>query len=55
MEEILLTKLSISNNNITDEIASDFADVISHNIYLQEFNLSRNNLQTIGAIKIDLI
>ena len=49
---VTLTKLSISNNNITDEAADDIATAISCNIHLQELNLSHNDLQASGAIKI---
>ena len=47
-----LTKLFINDNNITDEAANDIAAAISCNAKLQEFNLSRNNLQKTGIIKI---
>ena len=45
-------KLCISSNNITDEAADDIAAAISCNIHLQQLNLSDNNLQTSGIIKI---
>ena len=47
-----LTKFSISNNRITDKVASDISAVISNNIHLQEINLGYNNLQASGIIKI---
>ena len=47
-----LKKFSISNNRITDKVASDISAVISHNIHLQEVNLGYNNLQASGIIKI---
>ena len=49
---VTLTKLSISNNNITVEAAGDIAAVISNTYHLQELNLGNNNLQTSGIIKI---
>ena len=49
---VTLTKLSISNNNITDEAADDIAAALFCNIHLQELNLSHNDLQASGAIKI---
>ena len=47
-----LTKLYINNNKITYEIADDIADVILCNSYLQELDISVNNLQVLGIIKI---
>ena len=49
---LTLTKLSICDNNITDDAVGDIATVISHNIHLQELNLGNNHLQTSGAIKV---
>ena len=45
-------KFYISNNKITDIAARDIATAISRNTQLQEFNISDNDLQTIGTIKI---
>ena len=45
-------KLYISDSNITDEAANDIAAVIYSNTQLQEFDVSRNYLQSTGAIKI---
>ena len=47
-----LRKLYISNNSITDKVTDNIAAVISHNKNLQEFDISGNNLQTAGVIKI---
>ena len=47
-----LTKLYISNNNITTESADSIAAVIFHSSKLQEFDVGKNNLQSTGAIKI---
>ena len=47
-----LTKLCINHNNINTEAADDIAAVISCNIYIQELNLSSNNLQASGIVKI---
>ena len=53
LQKILsLTKLYINNSNITHEAADDIATVISCNAKLQEFNLSGNNLQKAGVIKV---
>ena len=49
---LTLTKLSICDNNITDEAVGDIATVISHIIHLQELNLGNNSLQASGAIKV---
>ena len=40
-----LTKLCIANNNIGDEAADDIAAAVSCNIYLQEFDIGRNDLR----------
>ena len=47
-----LNKLNISHNSITDQGADDIAMFISQNSELQELDLSHNNLQAAGAIKI---
>ena len=47
-----LTKLYINHNNITHEAADDIAAVIFSSVKLQEFDVSGNNLQMTGAIKI---
>ena len=48
----MLTKLCITNISICDKAADDIADVVSCNIYLQELNIGRNNLQALGATRI---
>ena len=47
-----LKVIYISNCNITDEAVDDIAAVIYSNTQLQEFDFSKNNLQSTGAIKI---
>ena len=47
-----LTKLYINHNNITDEAADDIAAAVSCNTQLEVLDVSGNNLQAIGAIKI---
>ena len=47
-----LRKLYISNNYITDEVADDIAAVISRNTDMELLDISGNNLQAKGAIKI---
>ena len=47
-----LTMLCISYSNITYEAVDDIAAVISRNLNLQEFDISGNNLQTAGIIKV---
>ena len=47
-----LKVIYISNCNITDETVDDIAAVIYSNTQLQEFDVSKNNLQSTGAIKI---
>ena len=47
-----LIKLYIDDNNITYKAADDIAAAISCNHYLQEFNIGRNHLGSVGAIKI---
>ena len=49
---VTLTKLCICNNSITSEIANYIVVAISRNTKLQEFDISNNNLQTTGTIKI---
>ena len=48
----MLTKLCIRNNNITEEAADDIAAPISNNTNLQEFDIGRKTLETVGDIKI---
>ena len=47
-----LKKLYINDNMITDEAAEDIAVVLSQNTKLEELDVSGNNLQTAGVIKI---
>ena len=47
-----LTKLYISNNSFTDEVTQYIAAVINSNTELREFDVSKNNLQSIGIIEI---
>ena len=47
-----INKLYVINNNITEEVADDFAAALAFNTQLQELDISRNNLQTQGTIKI---
>ena len=47
-----LTKLYISNSNVTNEAVDGLAAVINKNVKLQELDVSKNNLQSKGAIKI---
>ena len=47
-----LKKLCINGNMITDEAADDIAVVLSQSTKLQELDISCNNLQTTGIIKI---
>ena len=47
-----LNKLNISHNCITDQGADDIAMFISQNTELQELDLSHNNLQIGGIVKI---
>ena len=44
--------IEITNFDITDEIASDLANVLHHNTQLQELHMNGNNLQAVNAIKI---
>ena len=46
-----LTLLSFSNNRISEAAADDIANVLAHNVKLQELS-PRNNLQALGAMKI---
>ncbi|XP_065913984.1 protein NLRC5-like isoform X2 [Dysidea avara] len=41
-----LTTLDLSNNNLSEEVAKDLADVIESNTHLNELILSDNNLQS---------
>ena len=47
-----LKKLYINDNMITDEATEDIAVVLSQNTKLEELDVSCNNLQTTGVIKI---
>ena len=47
-----LTKLYINHNSVTHEIIDDIAAAISCNTKLEEFDISGNNIQSVGAIKI---
>ena len=47
-----LRKLYLSNIGITDEVADDIAVVMTCNIEMQELDVSRNNLQSNGAMTI---
>ena len=47
-----LRKIYINGNMITDEAADDIAVVLSQNIKLEELDISCNDLQTPGVIKI---
>ena len=47
-----LTKLHIGYNDISDEVANDIAIIVSCNTKLNKVEISRNKLQTTGAIKI---
>ena len=47
-----LRKLYLSDNNITDEVADDIAAVMSCNTEMEVLDVSGNNLQAMGAMKI---
>ena len=47
-----LGKLYISNSNITDELVDDIIAVISRNTQIEVLDISRNNLQAPGAMRI---
>ena len=47
-----LVKLNISDTNITDRVADDIAGIIYSNTQLQDLEISKNNIQSTGAIKI---
>ena len=47
-----LTKLYISYNSFTDEVTQYIAAIINSNTQLREFDVSKNNLQSIGIIEI---
>ena len=49
---VTITKLFISNNNITDEAANDIASVLSFNTRLQELDISYNCFQAVGIVII---
>lgn len=51
-KSVLLTKLSISNNNISDRAADEIAVAVYSNVYIQELNLGGNNLRASGTIEI---
>ena len=48
----MLTRLYISNNNITEDAADDIAAAICSNTQLQEFDVGNNDLQSTGVINI---
>ena len=52
LQILSLTKLYINHNNISHEAADDIATAISFMTKLQEFDVSENNLQTTGVVKI---
>ena len=45
-----LKKLSLNNNNMSNEVVYDLADVIKHNFHLEELSLDSNDLQSSMAI-----
>ena len=47
-----LTILRMNNNNITYKVTDCIAAAISHNIYLQEFNIGGNKLGDTGIVNI---
>ncbi|XP_065882868.1 uncharacterized protein [Dysidea avara] len=47
-----LTRLILSNNNITDEAANDLSTLLSCNIQLKEFHIDGNCFQTKGVSRI---
>ena len=47
-----LSKFNVSHNGITDEIANDLAEILSHNVGLKELDLSYNCLHATGAMTI---
>ena len=47
-----LKTIEITNFKITDQVASDLANILNFNIQLQELHINGNNLQPLGAIKI---
>ena len=47
-----LNKLNISHNNITNQAANIVANFLSQNSHLEELDLSYNDLQAAGGIKI---
>ena len=49
---VTIKKLYVININITEEAADDFAAALAFNTQLQELDISKNNLQTQGTIKI---
>ena len=49
---LTLTKLHLSDNNITDEAADDIATILSHSNNLEVLTLNTNNFKISGVIKI---
>ena len=47
-----LTKLYISNSNVTNEAVDGLAAVICKNTKLQKFDVSKNKIESIGTVKI---
>jgi len=47
-----LTFFNVCNNYIKNEVADDIATVLSRNPELHYLNLSQNDLQTVGTVKI---
>ena len=47
-----LKKLYLNDNNITDKAADDIAAVISSNTQIEVLDISGNNLQALGAMRI---
>ena len=47
-----LTKLYVSNNFISEDVADDIANIFSCNNHLQVLDISNNNLKTTGTVTI---
>ena len=47
-----MTKLFLHDNNITNEAVDDIAGALLCNTKLKELDISRNNIQVTGMIKI---
>ena len=47
-----LVKINVSHNEIIDEAADEFANVLLHNILLQELDLSCNSLLKLDSLRI---